>query len=74
MPLDLYCNIVAPFCRSVILLAEALEVELNFIEINVLKKEQFKPEFLAVSFIVVVVGCFKRDQQALIIEAGMCLL
>lgn len=49
MPLDLYCNIVAPFCRSVILLAEALEVELNFIEINVLKKEQFKPEFLALN-------------------------
>ena len=50
MPVDLYCHIVAPFCRSVILLADALEVELNFIEVNVLKKEQFKPEFLAVSF------------------------
>lgn len=49
MPLDLYCHIVAPFCRSVILLADALEVELNFIEVNVLKKEQFKPEFIAVS-------------------------
>ncbi|KXJ77064.1 hypothetical protein RP20_CCG008439 [Aedes albopictus] len=49
MPVDLYCHIVAPFCRSVILLADALEVELNFIEVNVLKKEQFKPEFLAIN-------------------------
>lgn len=49
MPLDLYCHIVAPFCRSVVLLAEALEVELNIIEVNVLKKEQFRPEFLALN-------------------------
>lgn len=49
MPVDLYCHIVAPFCRSVVLLAEALEVELNLIEVNVLKKEQFKPEFLALN-------------------------
>lgn len=59
MPVDLYCHIVAPFCRSVVLLAEALEVELNFIEVNVLKKEQFKPEFLAVSFLFV--GRFARS-------------
>ncbi|XP_062556311.1 glutathione S-transferase 1-1-like [Armigeres subalbatus] len=49
MPVDLYCHIVAPFCRSVILLSEALGVELNYIEVNVLKKEHLKPEFLAIN-------------------------
>ncbi|XP_058450868.1 glutathione S-transferase 1-like [Malaya genurostris] len=49
MPIDLYCTIVAPFCRSVMLLARALGIELNLIETNVLKREQHKPEFLALN-------------------------
>ncbi|XP_055546076.1 glutathione S-transferase 1-like [Wyeomyia smithii] len=47
MPIDLYCHIVAPVCRSVMLLAKALGIELNLIETDVLKGDQHKPEFLA---------------------------
>lgn len=48
MPVDLYCNVIAPFCRAVMLLAKALDIEMNLIDVNVLKREQYKPEFLAV--------------------------
>uniref|UniRef100_A0A8D8C910 glutathione transferase n=2 Tax=Culex pipiens TaxID=7175 RepID=A0A8D8C910_CULPI len=49
MPVDLYCNVIAPFCRSVMLLAKALDIEMNLIDVNVLKREQYKPEFLALN-------------------------
>lgn len=49
MTIDLYCNVVAPFCRAVMLLAKALDLELNLIETNVLRREQYKPEFLAMN-------------------------
>lgn len=48
-PIDLYCHIVAPFWRSVMLLARALDIELNLIEIDVLKRQQYQPEFLALN-------------------------
>lgn len=49
MTIDLYCNVIAPFCRSVMLLARALDIKLNLIDVNVLKREQYKPEFLALN-------------------------
>ncbi|XP_055617742.1 glutathione S-transferase 1-like [Toxorhynchites rutilus septentrionalis] len=42
----LYCHIAAPFCRSVLLLAKALGIEVNLIKLDVLSGEQFKPKFL----------------------------
>lgn len=49
MTIDLYCNVIAPFCRAVMLLAKALDIKLNLIDVNVLKREQYKPEFLALN-------------------------
>ncbi|XP_053686933.1 glutathione S-transferase 1-like [Sabethes cyaneus] len=47
MTIDLYCHVVAPVCRSVMMLAQALGIELNLIETDVLKGDQHKPDFLA---------------------------
>uniref|UniRef100_A0A182W359 glutathione transferase n=1 Tax=Anopheles minimus TaxID=112268 RepID=A0A182W359_9DIPT len=46
MPLDLYYNIISPPCRVVLLFAKWLKLELNLIELDVLKREHYKPEFL----------------------------
>ncbi|XP_058121116.1 glutathione S-transferase 1-like [Anopheles ziemanni] len=46
MVLDLYYNIIAPPCRMVLLFAKWLRLELNLIELDVLKREHYKPEFL----------------------------
>uniref|UniRef100_A0A182PZ68 glutathione transferase n=1 Tax=Anopheles epiroticus TaxID=199890 RepID=A0A182PZ68_9DIPT len=44
--LDLYYNIISPPCRVVLLFAKWLKLELNLIELDVLKREHYKPEFL----------------------------
>ncbi|XP_053679533.1 glutathione S-transferase 1-like [Anopheles nili] len=46
MPLVLYYNIISPPCRVVLLFAKWLKLELNLIELDVLKREHYKPEFL----------------------------
>uniref|UniRef100_A0A182LTD1 glutathione transferase n=1 Tax=Anopheles culicifacies TaxID=139723 RepID=A0A182LTD1_9DIPT len=46
MPLDLYYNIISPPCRVVLLFAKWLKLELNLIELDVLKREHYKPEFV----------------------------
>uniref|UniRef100_A0A182YJR6 glutathione transferase n=1 Tax=Anopheles stephensi TaxID=30069 RepID=A0A182YJR6_ANOST len=46
MPLDLYYNIISPPCRVVLLFAKWLKLDLNLIELDVLKREHYKPEFL----------------------------
>ncbi|XP_049277300.1 glutathione S-transferase 1-like [Anopheles funestus] len=46
MPLDLYYSIISPPCRVVLLFAKWLKLELNLIELDVLKREHYKPEFL----------------------------
>ncbi|XP_042870594.1 glutathione S-transferase 1-1-like isoform X2 [Penaeus japonicus] len=49
MPLDLYYCITSPFCRSVLLTAKALGVELNLKEVDIWAGEQHKPEYLALN-------------------------
>ncbi|XP_040155295.1 glutathione S-transferase 1-like [Anopheles arabiensis] len=44
--LDLYYNIISPPCRVVLLFAKWLKLELNLIELDVLKRDHYKPEFL----------------------------
>lgn len=46
MPLDLYYSIISPPCRVVLLFAKWLKLDLNLIELDVLKREHYKPEFL----------------------------
>jgi glutathione S-transferase len=48
MPLDLYYTIASPPCRSVMLLAKTLGLELNLKHVDVLKKKHLEPEFLKV--------------------------
>jgi hypothetical protein len=45
MPLDLYYMIASTPCRSVMLLAKTLGLELNLKDVDVLKKEHLEPEF-----------------------------
>uniref|UniRef100_A0A182SNA1 glutathione transferase n=1 Tax=Anopheles maculatus TaxID=74869 RepID=A0A182SNA1_9DIPT len=46
MPLDLYYSIISPPCRVVLLFARWLKLDLNLIELDVLKREHYKPEFV----------------------------
>nr|XP_053647544.1 glutathione S-transferase 1-like [Cherax quadricarinatus] len=46
MPLDFYYTSSCAHCRSVMLTAKALELELNLKHVDLGMKEQFKPEFL----------------------------
>jgi glutathione S-transferase len=46
MPLDLYYTIASPPCRSVMLLAKTLGLELNLKHVDFPKKEHLEPEFL----------------------------
>jgi hypothetical protein len=49
MPLDFYYTIASPPCRSVLMLAKTLGLQLNLKKVDLLKKEQYTPEFLEVS-------------------------
>ncbi|XP_050088421.1 glutathione S-transferase D5-like [Anopheles aquasalis] len=46
MTLDLYYNIIAPPCRVVLLFTKWLKLDVNLIEMDILKREQYKPEFI----------------------------
>lgn len=49
MPIDLYyCEVSAP-CRSVMMTAKMVGVELNLKPLDVIAGEQMKPEFLAIN-------------------------
>ena len=50
MPIDLYYHPMSPPCRSVTLTAKAVRVDLNLKMVNIMAKEQNKPEFLAINF------------------------
>ncbi len=45
----LYSFEPSPFCRSVLLAAKALDLELDVKTVNLMEKEQMKPEFLAIN-------------------------
>lgn len=49
MTIDFYFADYCPSCRSVLMAAEELGLELNKKVVNLMEKEQFKPEFLKVS-------------------------
>jgi hypothetical protein len=49
MPLDFYYTITSPPCRSVLLLAKTLGLELNLKKLDLLKGEHRTAEFLEVS-------------------------
>ncbi|XP_068241715.1 glutathione S-transferase 1-like [Palaemon carinicauda] len=49
MPVDLYYHKISAPCRSVMLTAKAIGLTLNLKELDVLKGEQMKPEFLAIN-------------------------
>ncbi|XP_064108511.1 glutathione S-transferase 1-1-like [Macrobrachium nipponense] len=49
MPLDLYYHPVSPYCRSVLLTARAVGVDLNLKKVDLFNKEQLKPEFVAIN-------------------------
>jgi hypothetical protein len=49
MPLDFYYTITSPPCRSVLLLAKTLGLELNLKKLDLLNREHHTPEFLKVS-------------------------
>jgi hypothetical protein len=49
MPIDYYYSLVSPPCRSVMLVARALSVELNLRKISLKDNENTTPEFLKVS-------------------------
>jgi glutathione S-transferase len=48
MSIDLYYTIASPPCRSVMLLAKTLGLELNLKKVDLMNKEHLKPEFLKV--------------------------
>ncbi|XP_050720483.1 glutathione S-transferase D7-like [Eriocheir sinensis] len=45
----LYLFMPSAYCRSVLLAAKALDVELDVKTVNLMEKEQLKPEFLAIN-------------------------
>lgn len=55
MPIDFYYTPGSPPCRSVLLTAKALGLELNLKTLDLHHGEHMKPEFLKVSFRY---GCF----------------
>lgn len=54
MTIDLYQTDKSGPCRSIRMLAKALEIELNLIEVNLQNGDHLKEEFLAVSFILLI--------------------
>lgn len=51
MPIDLYHTPASSACRVVRMVAAELDIPLNLITLNLVEKEQMKPEFVAVSYI-----------------------
>ena len=49
MPIDLYYTLGSAPCRSVMMTAKMVGVELNLKEVNLMAGEQMKPEFLAIN-------------------------
>ncbi|ROT71142.1 glutathione S-transferase [Penaeus vannamei] len=49
MPIDLYYMPLSPPCRSVLLTAKAVGVDLNLKLLDLMTKEQMKPDFVAIN-------------------------
>ncbi|KAK8728367.1 hypothetical protein OTU49_009252 [Cherax quadricarinatus] len=49
MPVDLYYTPLSPYCRSVLLTARAVGVDLNLKMVSLMNQEQLKPEFVAIN-------------------------
>lgn len=49
MPVDLYYLPLSPYCRSVLLTARAIGLELNLKTINLMTGDHLKPEFVAIN-------------------------
>lgn len=49
MPLDFYYFPISPYCRSVLLTARALGVDLNLKQVDLMNGEQLKPEYIAMN-------------------------
>lgn len=47
--MDLYYHFVSPYCRSVMLMARKVKVDLNLKEVNFMEGETRKPEFLKIN-------------------------
>lgn len=50
MPIDFYYTLGSAPCRSVLLTAKALDLELNLKPLNLQQGEHLKPEFVKVNF------------------------
>ncbi|XP_031368767.1 glutathione S-transferase 1-1-like isoform X3 [Apis dorsata] len=49
MPIDFYQLLGSPPCRAVALTAAALDIEMNFKQVNLMNGEHLKPEFLKIN-------------------------
>jgi hypothetical protein len=62
MPIDLYYFLASPPCRSVMLVAKALNVELNLKVTDLSKGDNKTPEFLKVQYGILVLHVLKGKQ------------
>jgi len=62
MPIDLYYLLASPPCRSVMLVAKALKVELNLKVTELSKGENKTPEFLKVQYEILVLHVLPGKQ------------
>lgn len=56
MTIDLYYTPRSAPCRAVQMLAKTLGIELNLIEVNLVKGEQLKPDYVKVSLEWFIIG------------------
>jgi glutathione S-transferase len=54
MPIDIYYTLASPPCRTVLLVAKALKIELNLKVTDLSKGEHRTPEFLKVQYKILV--------------------
>lgn len=62
MPIDLYYLLASPPCRSVMLVAKALKIELNLKVTELSKGENKTPEFLKVQYEILVLHVLPGKQ------------
>ena len=63
MPIDFYQFLGSPPCRAVALTAAALGIEMNFKPVNLLNREQLKPEFLKVRKMRISFDCLIGEKR-----------
>uniref|UniRef100_A0A182JW79 glutathione transferase n=1 Tax=Anopheles christyi TaxID=43041 RepID=A0A182JW79_9DIPT len=72
--LDLYYNIISPPCRVVLLFAKWLKLDLNLIELDVLKREHYKPEFVKLNPQHYIPTLVDDDGQVVVWESSAILI